>query len=305
MTPMRTPLRRISRTLAVALLIATPGIAATTHPTSATIGTPVLAASSSPGTCGGGHIAKPSGGYWTCSFDDEFGKRTLDSTKWTVMTTAATGYYTGNACYIDSPNNLAESTGYLRISATRPAAPVACGTRMADYLTTAVITKGKFAQQYGRFEMRAKFPPGVGLQPAFWMYPENLMATGTLNWGEMDIVEAYGAYPGYVQPRVHWMLADGNSTAPGGNCYIPTDTTSYHTYEMEWTSTTITFNYDGVTCWSIPKPESGAPTYSPAPFDQKYFMIVELAIGGTSANLPNATTPFPATMTVDYVRAWS
>src|SRR5581483_11715320 len=186
-----------------------------------------------------------------------------------------------------------------------------CGSYTTNFTSGMVSTKDKFAQTYGRFEMRAKFPPGVGFQPAFWLIPQNPRARGQYEYGEIDIAEEWGNYPQYVSPHLHYVTTPDSRTG-GAACKISTSTSAFHTYALTWTPTLMRFDYDGTLCWStgwLPQPPRTAPlgARAPVPFDQPFYIIVQLAVGGpkTPANLPTATTQFPAHLEVDYVRAWS
>jgi beta-glucanase (GH16 family) len=177
------------------------------------------------------------------------------------------------------------------------------------YTSGGITSLGKFAQAYGRFEMRAKFPAsGIGLQPAFWMIPANPKSTGRYEYGEIDIAEAYTMRADSVGAHLHYVTTPGTAGA-GMRCSVPGSQTGYHTYTLEWTTTTLKFVYDGKTCWQTgwkPKAGYGGGRVAPAPFDQPFYVMVQLAVGGpkTPDNVPKQQTVFPANMYVDYVRVW-
>jgi beta-glucanase (GH16 family) len=257
--------------------------------------------------CGANHIAKPGGGDWTCTFDDEFSGTSLSSTRWTAMETATDGFSGGQEC--DRSQNVSISGGTLVLSATRLPSTVTCGHRTTSYASGMISSQGKFAQAYGRFQMRAKFPHGIGFQPAFWLLPENSRGTGRYEYGEIDIAEEWGNYPQFVDPHLHY-VATPDSPAGGMTCTIATNATAFHTYTLEWTPTQMRFIYDKSTCWTttwLPQADYAFPgAQPPVPFDQPFYVIVQLAVGGakTPGNEPLPTTPFPAQMDVDYVRVW-
>lgn len=171
--------------------------------------------------------------------------------------------------------------------------------------TSGVITSfSSFSQEYGYFEMRAQLPQGAGVWPAFWMLPDSLNSYGDINWNaELDIMECFGAPApneqggGYNQ--VHWATHDdgtgvsyGNWATVNGDIY-----TGYHTYGMLWTSSTITFYFDGSEIGS-------APTQSDE--NQPMFLLANLALGGSSSwPGPVANSALPANMNIDYIRAYS
>lgn len=257
--------------------------------------------------CGGSRIAKPGGGYWACTWSDEFSGSSLDSTHWWPMDTTTKGFRTGDECF--DPANVAVRNGQLLLTSTKAPAPFDCKGRTAQYRSGMISTQGLFAQAYGRFEMRAKFPPGVGFQPAFWLLPQNPVRDSGYYYGEIDVVEHWGNYPNIASPHLHYVYTPGTLMG-GAYCSVPGTSTAFHTYAVEWTQTSMKFVYDGRTCWQTSwapgQPYAPAGAAAPAPFDQPFYVMVELAMGGdsTPANRPTASTAFPATMQVDYVRVW-
>jgi beta-glucanase (GH16 family) len=114
-----------------------------------------------------------------------------------------------------------------------------------------------------------------------------------------------------VNANVHFVQTPTSKTGGGKACDVPTATTAYHTYTLEWTPQTLTFIYDDATCWVTTwSPMSRyAPRGStaPTPFDQPFYLIINLAVGDyhTPRNQPDRRTVFPAVMSVDYIRVWS
>lgn len=171
-----------------------------------------------------------------------------------------------------------------------------------------------YAPRYGRVEARMKLPAEDGLWPAFWMLPEDTTIYGT--WaasGEIDIMEARGREPGKVDGTLHFGSQWPNNSSAGKNYYFDTDETDisgYHLYSLEWEPGKITWLVDDVPYGSISnfysKGADNAANYAyGAPFDVPFYIILNLAVGGTydgDANLNNAT--FPASMEVDYVRVY-
>jgi beta-glucanase (GH16 family) len=260
---------------------------------------------SSSGGCGP-PLVKRDGTPWVCTFDDEFDGGSL-SPVWTRVTTATTGFRGGQEC--NQASGVDVRDGLLVLTASRSPSPRACGRYTTDFDSGMVWTKGTFAQAYGRFEMRAKLPDGLGLQSAFWMLPANPRGTGRYEYGEIDIAEKWGNYPNFVDPHLHYVRTP-DSPAGGAACKIADSAAAFHTYALEWTPVRMRFDYDGTTCWSTDwQPQAGyAPigAQPPVPFDQPFYLILQLAVGGakTPANVPTASTHFPVSMEVDYVRVW-
>jgi beta-glucanase (GH16 family) len=260
--------------------------------------------------CGSTPIAKSTGGYWQCKFADDFNGSALDSTKWMPQRTDNSGYTNGlTACFVDSANNVSVSSGSLKLTVRKEAAPFTCtdpyGSFNTQYTSGMVTTFGRFSQAYGRFEVRARIlgATSKGLQSSLWLFPVNPTRYGAPPAsGEIDFAEMYSNFRGRSIPYVHYnpLVTDPNVT--NNNCMI-SDITAYHTYVVEWTPSSIQIIYDGTTCLTdywIP----ALPLLKPQPFDQPFLIALTQAIGvGTNA-LDPAKTPFPASTDIDYVRVW-
>ncbi len=265
------------------------------------------------GTCGAATMAKPGGGTWTCSFDDEFSGTALDTTKWVAQQTANSGYTngTGNAvvCYVNSPNNVSVSAGTLSLTVRKEAKPVTCadpwGNFTTQYTGGMVSGYGLFSQTYGLFEVRAKLPAASvpGLQETLWLWPANDIKYGA--WpgsGEIDFAEFYSKYSTLDIPYIHYNAAKADPNVTSYNCVI-SNVAQFHIYGVEWTSSSITVSYDGKTCL-VDRWNPAPPVVAPAPFNQPFFLALTQALGiSTNAFVPG-TTPLPATTQVDWVRVW-
>jgi len=273
------------------------------------------------GPCGGQAPAKPGGGTWTCSFDDEFDGTAVDTAKWTVQQTANSGFNQAGACYVDDPANVSESGGLLHLTVRR-VTPFTCPSPLGDFTTGytggEVTTWNTFSQTYGRFEVRAQLPATTakGLQETFWLWPVNDLKYGA--WpssGEIDFAEFYSQYAGWVIPYIHyyynpWTVSWATNTnvvtalpapynQPGMNCRI--DQGGFNTYTVTWLPNQITIQVNGQDC--IVDNYHASNLSGAAPFDQPYFLALTQALGMTT-NAPDASTPLPATTDVDYVRVW-
>jgi beta-glucanase (GH16 family) len=264
------------------------------------------------GPCGGVAIAKPGGGVWQCSFDDEF-TGTLNTRNWVVQQTATSGYTTGTGagtvCYLNNPNNVSVSGGSLNLTVRKEPNAFACpypgGSFMTQYTSGMVSSYGLFSQTYGLFEVSAKLPAATtkGLQETLWLWPSNAVKYGP--WpgsGEIDFGEFYSQYPTLDVPYIHYNAARPDPNVTAYNCTIANEN-QFHTYGVEWTSSSITIIYDGKTCL-VDKWHPAAPLVAPQPFNQPFLIALTQALGiGTNALVPGVT-PLPATTQIDWVRAW-
>jgi beta-glucanase (GH16 family) len=274
--------------------------------------TPTTSDNATSGTttpCGAQTYSKADGSAWVCTFDDEFDGTELDGSKWVAQETASSGYQNGGDCFINSPNNISVSDGALLLTTRKESAPFNCVSPLGDnttqYTSGMVSTYGRFAQAYGRFEIRAKFPASTlaGLHGALWLWPVNPTKYG--GWplsGEIDIAEHYSQYADRVIPYIHYGSASTDTSVTNNFCMID-DASSFHTYVAEWTSTTIKIMYDGKTCVEHTISPS-APMTGSQPFDQPFIVALTQALG-QGTNALTSATPLPATTAVDYVRVWS
>ncbi|MBO9520095.1 MAG: glycoside hydrolase family 16 protein [Nocardioidaceae bacterium] len=280
--------------LSFGVLVALPGEAA-----------PGSTATTTAPSCGSTVFRKPDGTRWRCTFADYFSGTSLDTRKWTVMTSAASGFGKRQDCFMSSKSNVLVTKGLLWLTSRR-AAPFTCGRGSRAFTARAtsgmVSTMGKFAQDYGRFEFRASFPYTTqeGLQSSLWLWPQG--ATGAM-WpvtGEIDVAEWYSSWPDRVIPRLHYATAFLLPRAATNNrCLVP-NVRAFHTYLLEWTPSSITISYDGRTCLR----NTSWRTLGSAPFDKPYFLAMMQALG-VGKNPPTSRTPMPASTMIDYVRIWS
>jgi beta-glucanase (GH16 family) len=236
-------------------------------------------------------------GGWVLAWADEFnGTGAPDSSSWTFTSIGTSTSGPGWGIEYDDPSAVDVGGGYLTITATQGAD--------GGVTSGAIDTKGKFQQTYGRFEARMKAPPGAGVWPAFWLMGD----TNGTSWptcGEIDIVEVVGSAPKNAYGTVH----SGNTSDPSqntatGGVYTSTGadlSADFHLYAVEWSTSAIDFYVDGTLYETItPSMLTSGQLWA---FDHAFYVIFDLAIGGSWAGAPNAAT-FPAAMQVDYVRVY-
>ncbi len=168
------------------------------------------------------------------------------------------------------------------------------------YSSTRITTKGKQEFQYGRFETRAKLPVGAGLWPAFWMLGTNI---DEVNWplcGEIDVLEYVGREPGEIFTTLHTQAAhgdDGNSR----KTKIENIEEGFHVYAAEWTADQIEFFVDGTSVYTFAPEDKSVAVW---PFDQPFYLILNLAIGGKFGGPEVDDSVFPQSFVIDYVRVY-
>lgn len=253
--------------------------------------------------CGTLTETKPDGSAWTCTFSDDFSSA-LDTTKWYAMTTAASGFDAGGACF--TADNVTTSSGHLNLTAKKNWKSFLCKSPSGNFYTryTAGEVVALFSQAYGRFEVRAAFPATTrpGVQASLWLSPLHPAQYGM--WprsGEIDIAEEYSKNADRAVPYVHYVPATADPNVTNDYCMI-TNISAFHSYVVEWTPNTITISYDGNVCirdaWN-----PAAPLVKPQPFDQPFMLALTQTVG-TDTNAPSFRTQLPATTKVDWVRIW-
>jgi len=177
-----------------------------------------------------------------------------------------------------------------------------------NYTSARINTRDRFAFRYGRIEARIRLPGGQGLWPAFWLLPQDDVYGTWAASGEIDIMEAVNlgvAANNSVHGTLHYGGQWPNNVFTGSEYVVATDATAeFHVYALEWDATEIRWYVDDVlyatqNSWST----TGAPF--PAPFDQHFHILLNVAVGGNWPGAPDASTVFPVTMEVDYVRVYS
>jgi len=161
-------------------------------------------------------------------------------------------------------------------------------------LLCSVDTSGNgFAQQYGYFEMRAKFPKGPGTWPAFWLLALQKLKDKSKMGFEVDIVEQYGRNPDQLHSVLHWWFPDKSHGSIGNQFTVEDMTEDFHTYGFLWDEERMIWYFDGVELWRQPTPpESKTPMY----------VLFNLALG---PGWPIDKTPDPSEMLIDYIRVYS
>ena len=173
-----------------------------------------------------------------------------------------------------------------------------------SYTSARLLTQGKASWTYGRFEARIRIPAGQGMWPAFWILGDNIATSGWPTCGEIDIMENIGREPAIVHGTMHGPGYSGGSgiggpdTLPGAGKYAD----AFHVFAIEWEPDVIRWYVDG-TQYLATTPAS-IPAGTTWIYDHPFFVIVNLAVGGSWPGNPDATTVFPQTMTVDYVRVY-
>lgn len=268
---------------------------------------------------------------WKLVWSDEFEGKEIDRSKWDFD--LGNGFFNYDAnqwisgwgnnelqYYTREPGNAFVKEGMLHIRALKESLH-GCGFTSAKLKTKTRDGKVLFSQRYGRFEFRAKLPTGRGLWPALWMLPAEEKYGGWAASGEIDVMEARGQEPTKVLGTLHYGGRWPANAQSSKDYVLPQGGTiaEFHRYAVEWEPGEIRFFVDGQQYatqsfwWSSSKKagDKGVPPANdadlnpwPAPFDQPFILVMNLAVGGQFLGNPDSTTVFPAELVVDYVRVY-
>jgi beta-glucanase (GH16 family) len=263
-------------------------------------------------------------------WSDEFDHDAIDTAKWDFD--LGNGFYNYDAnvwisgwgngeleYYTREPNNAHVKEGMLHIRAVKESFN-GNGYTSARLKTRKRDGQALFAKQYGKFEFRAKLPRGKGIWPALWMLPQDEKYGSWAASGEIDVLEAKGHEPNKVHGTIHFGARWPENTQATHEHSLASDTIAeFHVYAVEWLPGEMRWSVDGQTYaserfwWSSSRSDGdrGAKPANeadlnrwPAPFDQPFYLVMNVAVGGQFPGNPDKTTVFPAEMVVDYVRVY-
>ena len=234
-------------------------------------------------------------------WEDNFNSGTLDNAAWSVEggdgcpSICGWGnneleYYTGR------PENLFFQDGKLIIEAR----PESFGGK--NYTSSKIVSRGKKTFKYARVDIRAKLPKGKGIWPALWMLPQNNVYGGWPTSGEIDIMELVGHEANKSHGTLHFGPGPG-STQISRSYTLPSGVFNdeFHVFSLEWKQDQIKIYVDNNLFSTVNKADVGSAIW---PFNEQFFFIFNLAVGGNWPGNPDATTVFPQWLIVDYVRVY-
>ncbi len=297
----------------------------------------VLTGCAAPSSQGAMAIASLEGQSWRLVWADEFDGKALDRSKWSPEQSCWGAGNNERQCYTDRPENIAVEGGVLRLKArkerfTGPDRPpeIAADPNpqvTREYTSGKIRTLGLHSWKYGRIEVRAKVPAGQGMWPAVWMMPAHADYGSWPLSGEIDILEAVniGAQCNECRGEVgenrtvsalHFGdLPPGNTLVdkktPLPDLSLPSD--DFHIYSVEWGEGLIRFLVDGRVHLAVTREQwftnsEKANGNANAPFDQPFYVMANLAVGGKWPEQSNeqgvAQTSVPNQFTIDWIRVY-
>lgn len=242
-----------------------------------------------------GYVSADSYPGKTLVWSDEFTGDDIDLQNWTYDL-GASGW--GNQelqNYTASSENSYVSDGNLFIVAKQEG---------VHYSSARMKSIGLQEFQYGRIDVRAILPYGQGIWPAIWMLGANFPSAGWPACGEIDIMELVGSSPNTIHGTIHFGAEWTQHNYVGEGTSLPSGETfadEFHVFSIEWDESGITWLIDDQPFYSVTSTVTGSQPY---PFDNPFFFILNVAVGGQWPGYPDATTTFPQFMAIDYVRVF-
>lgn len=233
---------------------------------------------------------------YTLKWNDEFNGSSIDQNNWNYDLGASGWGNNELQNYTSQSANSYIANGSLVIEAIK-------GPN-GNYTSARMITKGKRTFQYGRIDIRAKLPRGQGIWPALWMLGSNIDNVGWPACGEIDIMEYLGHQTSTVHGTAHWGAQGSTSSQSSSSRYDLTSGNFYdkfHVFSIIWEPNKIRWYMDDQLFHTVTTSTTGAAAWR---FNQEFFFIFNIAVGGNWPGYPDATTQFPQKMFVDYVRVF-
>lgn len=230
-------------------------------------------------------------------WNDEFDQSTLDTSKWNFQTGDGTaegipGWGNGEEqTYTNRIQNLQLENGFLKITARKES------LQGKSYTSARINTQDKFSFQYGRIVVRAKLPKIAGTWPAVWMLGDNYSNVGWPRCGEIDFIEQNGQEKDKIIGTSHWFDEGSTNNAKYSTTLdFPNLTESFQKYTLVWNEAYIRMFVGSAKYYEIAINDT-------LPFDQPFFLLINLAMGGTLGGNINSTF-LQEDFLIDYIRVY-
>ncbi|GAA4270594.1 hypothetical protein GCM10022257_26950 [Hyunsoonleella aestuarii] len=240
---------------------------------------------------------------WKLKWADEFEKEIIDSNNWTLQIVKAGRFNDEWQRYTNSNKNAYIENNCLVIKAIHESDKHG----LNQYSSARLHTANKQTWKYGKIAARIKLPQGKGIWPAFWMLGANIDENGgDTPWplcGEIDILELYGTKDdGLIESNAHYADSSGSHAMMGATPFKLDNgkfADEFHVFELEWNENQLAWFVDGK---QFAEMDISSDEF--IAFRKDFFILLNLAVGGTFAGRPNDTTNFPQHMYVDWVRVY-
>jgi len=236
---------------------------------------------------------------WKLVWEDEFDGNEINKNWWTHEIGNGNSGWGNNELeyYTDSKNNSRVENGNLIIEARDDS------WNGHKYTSARMVTKDKISTSYSRIDIRAKLPYGQGIWPALWMLGNNIDQVGWPACGEIDILEMIGKQPSISYATVHFGTNFANHKSSGNHYILSNEILNdrFHVFSVVREINQMWFFVDDILIHEFSPTDTQGASY---PFNQDFFFIFNVAIGGNWPGNPDNTTPFPQKMIIDYIRVF-
>lgn len=240
---------------------------------------------------------------WKLVWSDEFNGTTLDTLNWNFQVEEAGRFNDEWQRYTNSSENAYVENEQLVIRALHESNTHG----MNQYTSARLHTANKQTWKYGKIAARIKLPTGEGIWPAFWMLGANIDENGgDTAWpqsGEVDILELYGSKnPAVVEANIHYANSENKHAMMGALAHqleSGTFSDDFHTFELEWSAESFVWFVDGQKYASV-----DITSEEMSEFHKEFFLLLNVAVGGSHAGRPDESTSFPQYMYVDWIRVY-
>lgn len=247
-----------------------------------------------------GYLTPTSYDGMTLIWSDEFSGNSLNTSNWE--------YQNGNGCpnlcgwgnneleYYRPENSWVEN-GVLTLEARKE------NYQGYNYTSTKLVTEGKFSFRYGRVDIRAVLPEGKGVWPALWMLPRDNVYGGWAASGEIDIMELIGHQPSTAYGTIHYGAQWPNNQHAGDSYTLASGKYSdeFHVFTLIWKEDLLEWYVDDNLYFSRTPSQLGSANW---PFNEYFYLIFNVAVGGNWPGSPDSSTQFPQQMIIDYIRVF-
>ena len=245
-----------------------------------------------------GEVNIPRELYSELVWNDEFDGSSVDTSKW-EFEVGDNWFNNELQAYTSSSANSFVSNSSLFIQANKE------NLRAKNYTSARMRTKGRGDWKFGKIEVRAKLPKGKGIWPAIWMLPTDQKYGTWPRSGEIDIMEMVGHQPQTIYGTIHYGTDGTSGHRSQGTSYTSNAgdfSDSFHTYAIIWEKDSINWFVDGKQYFG-----ANSQSFSPFlyPFNERFHLILNVAVGGIWPGNPDSTTIFPQRMQVDHVRVYT
>jgi len=234
------------------------------------------------------------GSTYSLVWSDEFDGTSLNSANWTPETGGGGWGNNEQQTYTSDSSNLRVDSGNLIIQAVKSG---------SAWTSARIKSQDKRSFQYGKIEFSAKLPTGVGPWPAAWLLGNNISSVNWPTCGEIDVMEWRGnptSDANTVGHALHSATRNGsNPVEPPSRSAVVNPSSAFHTYAVVWTANNLVFSVDGVDKATLTPPSPDA-----AAFQKEFFLILNLAMGGSYVGNTISSSLTSASYEVDYVRVY-